>query len=41
LLIQQAIEDGMSAFDLMRGDEEYKYHLGGQDRWVVKATITR
>lgn len=39
MLIQQAIEDGMTAVDLMRGDEEYKYQLGGQDRWVVKATL--
>ena len=40
MLIQEAIEDGFSVFDLMRGDEEYKYHLGGQDRWVHKATLT-
>lgn len=41
LLVQEAIEEGYQAFDLMRGDEDYKYHLGGQDRWVVKATLTR
>lgn len=39
LLLQEAIEDGNDAFDLMRGDEEYKYHLGGVDRWVVRAEI--
>jgi len=41
LLIQEAVEGGYQAFDLMRGDEDYKYQLGGQDRWVVKATLTR
>jgi CelD/BcsL family acetyltransferase involved in cellulose biosynthesis len=40
LLIQEAIENGVRDFDLMRGGEEYKYQLGGQDRWVVKATIS-
>ena len=40
LLIQEAIEKKTTAFDLMRGDEEYKYHLGGVDRWVVKAVIS-
>lgn len=41
MLIQEAIEDGLSVFDLMRGGEDYKYHLGGQDRWVAKVTLTR
>ena len=41
LLIEEAIEQGYDDFDLMRGDEEYKYHLGGKDRWVVKATISK
>ncbi|MEN8241740.1 MAG: GNAT family N-acetyltransferase [Chloroflexota bacterium] len=41
LLIQDAIEENTAAFDLMRGDEEYKYHLGGVDRWVVKAVVSR
>lgn len=40
-LLQDAIEQGSEAFDFMRGDEEYKYHLGGTDRWVVKAEIAR
>ncbi|HKJ26435.1 MAG TPA: GNAT family N-acetyltransferase [Anaerolineales bacterium] len=39
LLVQEAIEEGKTAFDFMRGDEEYKYQLGGQNRFVVKATI--
>ena len=41
LLIEDAIDRGYSEFDLMRGDEDYKYQLGGQDRWVVKAVISR
>jgi CelD/BcsL family acetyltransferase involved in cellulose biosynthesis len=41
LLIEEAVEAGFEAFDLMRGDEEYKYQLGGQDRWVVKAVVSR
>ncbi|MBN2044952.1 MAG: GNAT family N-acetyltransferase [Anaerolineales bacterium] len=41
LLIEEAIQAGYSDFDLMRGDEEYKYQLGGVDRWVVKASINR
>lgn len=41
LLIQEAIEQGKTELDFMRGDEEYKYQLGGQDRWVLKATISR
>jgi len=40
-IIQDAIEKGRVEFDLMRGDEEYKYNLGGQDRFVVRATVKR
>lgn len=41
MLIEEAIEKGYTEFDLLRGDEDYKYHLGGQDRWVVKAVVSR
>ena len=41
LLIEEAIEAGYSDFDLMRGDEGYKYQLGGVDRWVVKAVVSK
>jgi CelD/BcsL family acetyltransferase involved in cellulose biosynthesis len=41
LLVEEAIEAGYQDFDLMRGDEGYKYQLGGVDRWVVKAEIKR
>ena len=40
LLIQEAIEENNIAFDLMRGDEGYKYELGGVDRWVVKVVVS-
>jgi CelD/BcsL family acetyltransferase involved in cellulose biosynthesis len=40
-LLQESIEKGYQEFDMMRGDEEYKYHLGGQDRFVVRVTLTR
>jgi CelD/BcsL family acetyltransferase involved in cellulose biosynthesis len=41
LLIQEAIEEGHKFFDFMRGDEEYKYQLGGVNRWVLRAVINR
>jgi CelD/BcsL family acetyltransferase involved in cellulose biosynthesis len=40
-LIQWAIQRGRKSFDFMRGDEDYKYRFGGQDRRVVRAKITR
>jgi CelD/BcsL family acetyltransferase involved in cellulose biosynthesis len=38
-LIQWAIESGFEAIDFMRGDEDYKYRLGGTDRFVCRLTI--
>jgi len=32
--IQKAIEDGFEAYDFLRGDENYKYRMGGQDTAV-------
>ncbi len=40
-LIQWAIEQGRTAFDFMRGDEDYKYRFGGQDRFVWRARLER
>ncbi len=40
-LIQWAIENGRELFDFMRGDEIYKYRLGGVDRHVLRVQITR
>jgi CelD/BcsL family acetyltransferase involved in cellulose biosynthesis len=40
-LIEWAIENQREAFDFMRGDEQYKYRLGGVDRFVQRVQITR
>jgi len=37
--IQWAIQEGRDSFDFMRGDESYKYHFGGDNRYVIRATI--
>ena len=39
--IRRSIEAGLSVFDFMRGDETYKYHLGGEDRLLYRLTATR
>ncbi len=39
--IRKSIEQGHSVFDFMRGDEPYKYHLGGVDREVFRVVATR
>jgi CelD/BcsL family acetyltransferase involved in cellulose biosynthesis len=38
-LIQWAIERGLEAIDFMRGDEDYKYRLGGSDRYVHRLVL--
>lgn len=40
-LIQWAIARGRTTFDMMRGDEVYKYRFGGVDQFVVRAQIKR
>ncbi|MGD2163036.1 MAG: GNAT family N-acetyltransferase [Anaerolineales bacterium] len=40
-LIQWAIEEGREAVDFLRGDESYKYRLGGHDRFVNRLKIRR
>ena len=40
-LIQHAIQTGRSAFDFMRGDEEYKYRFGGTDSFVMRADLKK
>ncbi len=40
-LIQWAIDNGRTAFDFMRGDEDYKYRFGGVNRFVQRAQIVR
>ncbi len=39
-LLEWAIENGIEAFDFMRGDERYKYKFGGIDRFVHRVTLT-
>ena len=41
LCLKSAIEDGKEVFDLLRGSESYKYHLGAQDYGVHRLTIQR
>jgi CelD/BcsL family acetyltransferase involved in cellulose biosynthesis len=41
LLLQDAIEQGRTAVDFMRGDESYKYDLGGKDRKVLRLVLKR
>ena len=41
LAIKDAIEEGREAFDFLRGNERYKYNLGGQDRSVYRLAVRR
>jgi CelD/BcsL family acetyltransferase involved in cellulose biosynthesis len=40
-LIEQAAREGFTAFDLLRGDEPYKYRFGAVDRTLHRLTIAR
>jgi CelD/BcsL family acetyltransferase involved in cellulose biosynthesis len=40
-MIRWAIENGRHEFDFLRGDESYKYQLGGQERHIYRLTIAR
>lgn len=40
-LLQGANENGIEVFDFMRGDEDYKYKFGGQERFVCRVVISR
>jgi CelD/BcsL family acetyltransferase involved in cellulose biosynthesis len=39
--IKASIAEGLSVFDFMRGNEPYKYHLGGQDRVICRIIARR
>ena len=39
LCLREAIEEGRHSFDFLRGDERYKYNLGGKDRAVYQLTL--
>ncbi|MEX0749943.1 MAG: GNAT family N-acetyltransferase [Dehalococcoidia bacterium] len=41
LLVRDAIENGRSCVDFLRGDESYKYDLGGKDQQVYRLVLTR
>ena len=41
LSVQTAIGEGRKVFNFLKGNERYKYHLGGQDEAVFNLTITR
>lgn len=38
-LLEVAAEEGCTAFDLLRGDEEYKYRFGAEDRELLTAAF--
>jgi CelD/BcsL family acetyltransferase involved in cellulose biosynthesis len=40
-LLQWANENRREEFDLMRGNEEYKYRFGALNRYIVRAQVTR
>lgn len=40
-LIRWAINQGRREFNFLRGDEAYKYRMGGIDRYINRLTITR
>jgi CelD/BcsL family acetyltransferase involved in cellulose biosynthesis len=39
--IRAAIDEGLGTYDLLRGDEPYKYDLGGTDHWLLRLEGTR
>ena len=39
--IREAIAQGYTTYDLLRGDEPYKYDLGAQDRWLARLDAVR
>ena len=40
-VIRVAAEEGATTFDLLRGDEEYKYRFGAEDRELLTASFQR
>ena len=41
LTIKESIENDMKIYNFLRGTERYKYHLGGQDKFVMDLSITK
>jgi CelD/BcsL family acetyltransferase involved in cellulose biosynthesis len=40
-LIELAAKEGCTVYDLLRGDEDYKYQFGAEDRVVERLTLVR
>jgi CelD/BcsL family acetyltransferase involved in cellulose biosynthesis len=40
-LIERAAGERRTVFDLLRGDEAYKYQFGAEDRAVERLTLVR
>ena len=40
LSVKSAIEEGKSYYDFLRGNERYKYHLGGIDKPIYNMVVT-
>jgi CelD/BcsL family acetyltransferase involved in cellulose biosynthesis len=41
LCLREAIEQGKTYFDFLRGPEPYKYHLGGLNRTLYHMVVTK
>ena len=41
LSLKSAVQEGKEYFDFLRGDEAYKYHLGGQDRQLYTMVVSK
>ncbi len=41
MLLKEAIEQGRTCVDFMRGDEPYKYDLGAKDQQVYRLVLNR
>ena len=41
LCLKDAIQEGKSYFDFLRGSEPYKYDLGGKNRSIYDMVVTR
>ena len=39
--LDNSISNGLDYFDFLKGDEQYKYHLGGVNRFIYKISISR
>ncbi len=39
--VREAIVERLRVYDLLRGNEPYKYDLGARDRWLVRLQATR